>query len=63
MMYAETSSKEGINVDSPFEKLANSLIKRIKENPNYNINTVDDKKNYGEREAFERSREKEVKCC
>ena len=64
LMYAETSSKEGINVDSPFEKLTNTLINKIKENPNYNINTVDTKLNsYGQREAFEKNREKEVKCC
>ena len=63
-MYVETSSKEGINVDSPFEKLTNALIQKIKENPNYNINTVNNKlENYGEKENFERNREKEVKCC
>ena len=64
LMYVETSSKEGINVDSPFEKLTNALIQKIKENPNYNINTVNNKlENYGEKENFERNREKEVKCC
>jgi small GTP-binding protein len=64
IMYAETSSKEGINIDSPFEKLTNTLINKIKENPNDNINTVDTKlKDYGQRETFEKNREKEVKCC
>lgn len=64
LMYVETSSKEGINVDSPFEKLTNALIQKIKENPNYNINTVNNKlENYEEKENFERNREKEVKCC
>ena len=64
LMYVETSSKEGINIDSPFEKLANTLIKKIKENPNYNINAVNKKlDNHGEKENFEKQREKEVKCC
>ena len=64
LMYVETSSKEGINVDSPFEKLAGSLVKKIKENPEYNLNKNDDNmKNYDERNLNEKNREKEVKCC
>ena len=29
LMYIETSSKEGINIDTPFENLANDIIKKI----------------------------------
>ena len=64
IMYTETSSKEGINIDSPFEKLATALIDKIKENPNYNIHTTDDNmKNYGKKSEIEKSREKDIKCC
>ena len=30
LMYAETSSKEGLNVDSPFEQIAQSLVNKVK---------------------------------
>ena len=64
IMYTETSSKEGINIDSPFEKLATALINKIKENPNYNIHTTDDNmKNYGKKSEIEKNREKDIKCC
>ena len=64
LMYAETSSKEGINVDSPFEKLATALVNKIKDNPEYNLNKKDgNTKNYDERNLIEKNREKEVKCC
>ena len=64
LIYIETSSKEGINIDSPFEKLATALINKIKDNPNYNIHTTDDNmKNYGKKNEFEKNREKDVKCC
>ena len=64
-MYVETSSKEGINIDSPFENLASNIIQKIKENPNYDYDeTVEQKLNrLGERNEIERKREKEVKCC
>lgn len=65
LMYVETSSKEGINIDSPFENLASNIIQKIKENPNYDYDeTVEQKLNrLGERNEIERKREKEVKCC
>jgi Ras-related protein Rab-18 len=65
LLYVETSSKEGINIDEPFEKLATNIIKKIRENPDYVYNeTVEQKlKRIGERNAIERQREKEVKCC
>ena len=64
-MYVETSSKEGINIDTPFENLANDIIKKIKENnDNFDNETVEQKlKKLGERNEIERKREKEVKCC
>ena len=63
IMYVETSAKNGLNIDSPFEKLANVLINKIKENPdNYLNNTSVQIKNYGEKD-LEKDREKEVKCC
>ena len=65
LIYLETSSKEGINIDSPFENLANEIIKKIKDNPDYEYNeTVEQKlRKMGERNEIERKREKEVKCC
>ena len=65
LIYYETSSKEGINIDTPFESLAKDIIKKIKENPDYEYNeTVDQKlKRLNERNEIEKKREKEVKCC
>ena len=63
LIYVETSSKEGINVDSPFEKLATALVNKIKENPEYNLNKNEGNKNYDDRNLIEKNREKEVKCC
>ena len=65
LMYVETSSKEGINIDTPFENLASDIIKKIKDNPDYDYGeTVEHKLNrLGERNEIERKREKEVKCC
>ena len=63
IMYVETSAKNGLNIDSPFEKLADVLINKIKENPdNYVNNTSVQIKNYDEKN-LEKDREKEVKCC
>jgi Ras-related protein Rab-18 len=64
MMYVETSSKNGINIDVPFENLANKIIKKIRDNPDYENETVEQKlRKLGERNEIERKREKEVKCC
>ena len=63
IMYVETSAKEGLNIDSPFEKLSNVLINKMKENPNdYLNNTSVHIKNYGEKN-LEKDREKDAKCC
>ena len=65
LIYYETSSKEGINIDTPFESLAKDIIKKIKENEENEYNeTVDQKlKRLSERNEIEKKREKEVKCC
>jgi Ras-related protein Rab-18 len=64
IMYTETSSKEGINIDTPFEKLAKSLVEKIQSNPNLNNNNDDDYiKNYGIKKELEKNREKDIKCC
>ena len=64
-MYSECSSKDGINVEVPFDNLANDIIKKIREKQdNEDIETVEQKLNkLGERNDIERKREKEVKCC
>ena len=64
LIYTETSSKEGLNVDSPFEKLAHAFINKIKNNPDYNNKNNDNNLKYlGVTQTFEKNREKEVKCC
>ena len=64
LIYIETSSKEGINIDTPFEKLAKSLVEKIQSNPNLNNNNDDDYiKNYGIKSELEKNREKDIKCC
>ena len=65
VMYIEASSKDGINVESPFEDLANDIIKKLREkNGGDNMETEEDKiKKIGERNEIERQREKEVRCC
>jgi Ras-related protein Rab-18 len=64
LIYIETSSKEGINIDTPFEKLAKSLVEKIQSNPNLNNNNDDDYiKNYGIKNELEKNREKDIKCC
>ena len=65
LMYIETSSKDGINIDSPFENLTNDIIQKIKNNHDYDYNeTVEQKLNkIRERNEIEKKREKEVNCC
>ena len=62
LMYVETSSKDGININTPFENLSNDIIQKIKQNQNgYNAQNLKKIERYEiERE---REREKEVKCC
>ena len=65
LFYFETSSKDGINIDVPFENLAKDIVKKIKENADNEPNeTVEQKlERIKERNIIERKREKEVKCC
>jgi len=65
LFYYETSSKDGINIDVPFENLAKDLVKKIKEYADSDPNeTVEQKlERIKERNIIERKREKEVKCC
>jgi len=65
LFYYEISSKDGINIDRPFENLAKDIVKKIKENIDNEPNeTVEQKlERIKERNIFERKREKEVKCC
>ena len=62
LMYVETSSKDGININTPFENLSNDIIQKIKQNQNgYNAQNLKKIERYEiERE---REREKAVKCC
>lgn len=65
LFYFETSSKDGINIDVPFDNVAKDIIKKIKENADNESNeTVEQKlERIKERNIIERKREKEVKCC
>ena len=61
LFYYEISSKDGINIDRPFENLAKDIKENIDNEPN---ETVEQKlERIKERNIFERKREKEVKCC
>ena len=60
LLYAETSAKEGINIETPFENLSNDIIKKLKENQGFNETEEHKIKRVYENE---RRREKEVKCC
>ena len=60
LLYVETSSKDGININSPFEMLSKDIIQKINQNQNgYNEKVVKKLERY----EIERQREKEVKCC
>ena len=61
LLFVETSSKDGININLPFENLSNDIIQKIKQNPNEFYNEQNLKKI--ERYDIEREREKEFNCC
>ena len=64
LMYAETSSKEGMFVDVPFENLAIDIIKKTNlAKDNENVDIEQNLRMVAEKNAFEKRREKEVKCC
>jgi small GTP-binding protein len=65
LVYCETSSKDGINIESPFENIAKEIIEKMNKKQGFG--------NYGNENVFlhntreirekEQKREKEVKCC
>ena len=60
LLYVETSSKDGININTPFENLSSNIIQKIKEKQTgYNEQNLKKIERY----EIEREREKEVKCC
>ena len=66
LMYVETSAKDGMYIDLPFENLAMEIIKKtnlVKEDNDNDDNIEQNLKTALEKNAFERKREKEVKCC
>ena len=62
LLYLETSSKNGINIEEPFIKVTNMIIQKVKDNPEYKGLEKTTKK-IGPRNEMERQREKEFKCC
>ena len=66
LLYVETSAKDGMYIDLPFENLAMEIIKKtnlVKEDNDNDDNIEQNLKTALEKNAFERKREKEVKCC
>jgi Ras-related protein Rab-18 len=65
LLYCETSSKEGLNVESPFETLTKDII--LKKNNKRNFeNEINEKISLTSTCAVrgkERKREKDIKCC
>ena len=61
LLFVETSSKDGININTPFENLSNDIIQKIKQNPNDFYNEQNLRKIV--RYDIEREREKEYNCC
>ena len=58
LLYVETSSKDGININTPFEMLSNDIVKKINEHQNgYNEKNLKKIERY----EIERQREQEVK--
>jgi Ras-related protein Rab-18 len=66
ILYCETSSKEGFNIETAFEKLIKDIIEKMNRNSQFDTET---RKSASLRESTkavsgkERKREKEVKCC
>ena len=65
LVYCETSSKDGINIESPFENVAKEIIEKMNKKQK---SDNDEKENvflHNTREIRdkEQKREKEVKCC
>jgi len=65
LLYCETSSKEGLNIESPFEKITKEIISKKQNKRNFE-NEINEKVSLTSTCAVrgkERKREKEMKCC
>ena len=65
LLYCETSSKEGLNIESPFEKITKEIILKKQNKRNFE-NEINEKVSLTSTCAVrgkERKREKEMKCC
>ena len=65
LLYCETSCKEGLNIESPFEALTKEIISKKKNKRNFE-NEINEKISLSSTNAVrgkERKREKEMKCC
>lgn len=62
LLYVETSSKDGMYIDIPFEKLANDIVKKIKEQSDI-IEIDQGLYKLGNKNETEHSREKDIHCC
>ena len=65
LLYCETSSKEGLNVESPFETLTKDIISKKNNKRNFE-NEINEKISLTSTCAVrgkERKREKDIKCC
>ena len=64
LMYVETSAKDGMYIDLPFENLATEIIKKTNLAKDENEDNIEQNlRKAVEKNAFEKKREKEVKCC
>ena len=62
--YCETSSKEGLNIESPFETVTKEIIEKKKIIKKYNNNDDTEKILVNKKKDIkEQKREKELKCC
>ena len=65
ILYCETSSKEGLNIENPFETLTKEIISKKSDKRNFE-NEINEKISLTSTCAVrgkERKREKEIKCC
>lgn len=65
-LYVETSSKEGMYIDLPFENLAHDIVDRVKKQQIEGVNNSieqDGMYRLGGKKEIEKIREKDVNCC
>ena len=64
LLYVETSAKDGMYIDLPFENLAMEIIKNVNMGKNENNKYIEQSlKKDIDKKIFERKREKEFSCC